>query len=310
MSNTTVAVIMNEGLDLDRLCVFLDSIHSIAGGLYVILTNNEFVESHLLEKSTAYHIMRKDLLTSGPTSISRGLSEALRVFPGADQVVVINAYSSKLPSISRVSDIFRSGLDYARLSSCLFLSRKYANFVAETDGIPSSTNAKKHGFLVPSLISELIHSPREAIEENTFIKFAMVGATGFVLNELVVTIFKFWIARVNLVIGDAVGIELSIINNFIWNDMFTFKNPKQSDSKDSMHKKLVRFLKYNLVSLVSTSVNLAVFYYLYSDLGIFYFWSLFVAILFAFLINYIGSSRWAWGKFTGDQSASLSVLKN
>ncbi|MGI0085896.1 MAG: GtrA family protein, partial [Nitrososphaerales archaeon] len=202
------------------------------------------------------------------------------------------------PSTPGISKILKSGLDYARLSNCMFLSRKYAIHVAETEGIASSTNARKQGFRALSMISFTTHSPREAIAEFTFVRFAIVGFSGFVVNELVVSVFKFWIPSINLVMGDALGIELSIINNFIWNDIYTFKSARETNPVNSSRERVIRFLKYNLVSLSSTFVNLTVFYYLYSTLGIFYFWSLFIAIITAFVINYVGSARWAWSKFT------------
>ncbi len=66
--------------------------------------------------------------------------------------------------------------------------------------------------------------------------------------------------------------------------------------------KLFRFVKYNLVSLLSLTVNEVVFYFVYYHLGVYYISSSLLAIATAFVVNYFGSSRWAWAK-----TVSLSV---
>ena len=300
MGSVTVAVIMGDRFDPDNLRAFLESMQTAAGRLVVVLPELVLAESDGVNRSIVFHRVSKDFLRGGPTAMVNGVGEALRASPDAEHVVMVISSLSRLPTASRISEVLKSGLDYTRVSNCIFLSRKYANHVLQTESVPSAVHARKHGLLAASLMSGLIHSPKDAIEESTFIKFAMVGATGVVVNYLVVIIFKLWIPWINILIGDAVGIELSIINNFIWNDMFTFKNSQQLDSADSVQGRVIRFLKYNLVSLVSTSVNLSTFYYLDSVSGVYYLWSLFVAIILAFLINYVGSSRWAWSKGHGN----------
>ncbi len=310
MSSVTAAVIMGDRVDPDHLRAFLDSMQTAAGQLVVVLSDGVLSESEGVNRSIVFHRVNKDFLRGGPTAIVNGVCEALHASPDAEHVVVVISSVSRLPTTSRLSEVLKSRLDYTRVSNCIFLSKKYANYVLQTKSVPSSANARKVGLLAASLMSGLIHSPKDAIEENTFIKFAMVGATGVFVNYLVVIIFKLWIPSSNILIGDAVGIELSIINNFIWNDMFTFKDSRQLDSADSVQERIVRFLKYNLVSLVSTSVNLWTFYYLDSVSGIYYLWSLFFAIILAFVINYVGSSRWAWGIGHGRRPATISALND
>ncbi|MCL5067137.1 MAG: GtrA family protein, partial [Thaumarchaeota archaeon] len=57
--------------------------------------------------------------------------------------------------------------------------------------------------------------------------------------------------------------------------------------------RLHRLLKYNLVSLAGLAVNSGVFYVL-NYIRIYYVWSYLIAVLAAFMLNYFGSSRWAW----------------
>ncbi|HKW04564.1 MAG TPA: GtrA family protein, partial [Nitrososphaerales archaeon] len=217
----------------------------------------------------------------------------LRGSPGSQRIIAINLKSQKFPSASKTSAFVNSKLDYARVSNCKFMSRRYAEHIETSKINPSVEEAKKEGFIVSSMISGLFHSPVETVQESTILKFAIVGATGVVINYLVVAAFKYFFSGINLVFGDASGIELSIVNNFILNDRFTFSQPGKVGS-GSLAETLGRFAKYNLVSLLSSAVNLGVFYYLNTLRQVFWVWSLLVAILVAFVVNYLGSSRWAW----------------
>jgi dolichol-phosphate mannosyltransferase len=138
----------------------------------------------------------------------------------------------------------------------------------------------------------LLRSPREAIRQySTLVSFALVGASGVAVNLLVLTIFK---PLVGALIANAIAQEVSIANNFVWNDRFTFRSRSRVGRFFALPR-LYRFVKYNLVSLLSFAVNEMVFYLVYSH-GIFYIYSSLTAIATAFVVNYFGSSRWAWAK--------------
>lgn len=97
--------------------------------------------------------------------------------------------------------------------------------------------------------------------------------------------------------AQAIGVELSIISNFILNDSFTFKHLATSMSGRNRNK-LYRLLKYNVLSLGTAGLNILVFsifyYVLGFNRGLWYVTSESIAILAAFALNYLGSSRWAW----------------
>jgi putative flippase GtrA len=124
-------------------------------------------------------------------------------------------------------------------------------------------------------------------KHRTFLKFALVGASGVLVNEIVL----FLLTRGKIlpdIPAQAIGVELSIINNFIWNDRFTFRHRKNTSAS-----KLHRFAKYNFLSLLTFAVNLTIFsvliYFNFFDI-----YSSIIAIIAAFGINYFGSSKWAW----------------
>jgi dolichol-phosphate mannosyltransferase len=146
-----------------------------------------------------------------------------------------------------------------------------------------------------SIFSRFLRSPIQTLKkERTLFKFLIVGASGTIVNLIVSYSLHLFIEAE---LAQAVGVELSIINNFGWNDSFTFRHvTKDLIGKD--RSKLYRLLKYNALSLGTAGLNLIVFYFLAYPLGLshglWYAVSSLVAILAAFTFNYLGSSRWAW----------------
>jgi dolichol-phosphate mannosyltransferase len=140
-------------------------------------------------------------------------------------------------------------------------------------------------------------------EEPTLVKFLIVGASGTIVNLTISYLLHFLIEAE---IAQAIGVEISIINNFVWNDSFTFRNTLK-DSGTQNQSRLRRLLRYNLLSLGTAALNLIVFYLLAYPLhlnhGLWYAISSLVAVLVAFALNYVGSSRWAWKRNTRSQAS-------
>ena len=89
------------------------------------------------------------------------------------------------------------------------------------------------------------HRDREGWKEiRNIIKFGIVGISGIIVNTGVLYILSEYFGIFYL-ISSLVAIELSIINNFIWNDFWTFGHEK--DQKISMVTN--RFLSYHIVSI-------------------------------------------------------------
>lgn len=115
-------------------------------------------------------------------------------------------------------------------------------------------------------------------------KFAIVGAsgTGIILSLLW---FLTELIGFNYMYSAAISIESSILWAFLLNDKFTFKNKTTS--------KLSRFIKYHIISLASMGLNLLVLFSL-TTIGIHYMISEVLAIITAFISNYILNVRWTW----------------
>lgn len=90
-----------------------------------------------------------------------------------------------------------------------------------------------------------LHSSR------TFIKFAVVGASGVVVNLGFFTLMM--AVGINKYVASPIAIELSIISNFLLNNYWTFRKRKSKD------RTRVKGLKFNLVSLVSLGLSYVTF---------------------------------------------------
>ncbi len=155
-------------------------------------------------------------------------------------------------------------------------------------------SVKEKGVYLPSIVSRFFKSPLKTIrEERTLVTFLIVGASGAVINELVLFAFA---SSLGKILAQALGVEISIISNFVWNDTFTFKNARRNMTGRN-RSKLFRLGKYNVLSLGTFALNLAIYTPLVAFVwkeGLGTYLSSIIAILVAFAFNYFGSSRWAW----------------
>jgi len=85
----------------------------------------------------------------------------------------------------------------------------------------------------------------------TFIRFALVGASGTLVNLGVFTAALH--GGLNKYVASAAAIEVSIVWNFFLNNYWTFKERKTRD------RTRIKGLKYNLVSLATLGVSFATF---------------------------------------------------
>ena len=129
-----------------------------------------------------------------------------------------------------------------------------------------------------------------ALIEYRPIKFALVGASGILVNEgllwLLVTLF------LPIYLASAIAIESSILGNFTLNDIWTFKFKKTG-------KWYVRCLKYHLSVAVGGFVNYGTLLALVT-FGLNYLIANLFGIFLGFIANYILSERVVWSKKLGD----------
>lgn len=85
-----------------------------------------------------------------------------------------------------------------------------------------------------------------------FIKYAMVGVTGVVVDFTLFYILT-EIIGINYLIANIASVCAGITNNFIWNMHFTFKKTDQM---------LIRFVKFFSVGLIGLGVSSGILYVL------------------------------------------------
>lgn len=121
----------------------------------------------------------------------------------------------------------------------------------------------------------------------TFIKFAIVGASGVLVNLGFFTLFL--MAGMNKYIASPIAIELSIVSNFLLNNYWTFRWRKTID------RTRIRGLKFNLVSILALGVSYGTFVALsltFPDTAPHIFQL--IGIVPATLINYLLNSYWTF----------------
>jgi len=121
-----------------------------------------------------------------------------------------------------------------------------------------------------------------------FLKFATVGASGVFVNEGLLWFFTEIVGFFYLV-SSAIGIEVSIITNFILNEFWTFRD--RSRGKKGIFR---RGVKFNVVSVAGLVINIGVLFFCTAFLGIYYLISNLIGIGCAFLWNYFVNLGWTW----------------
>jgi len=120
-------------------------------------------------------------------------------------------------------------------------------------------------------------------------KFCLVGGSGVLVNMGLLWILTEF-AGIFYLLSAAIGIETSIISNFILNDSFTFSDRRLPGFKN----RLKRLLKFNSVSLAGLGINMAMLWFLTNVVGLNYLIANLCGIALAILWNYFVNLLWTW----------------
>ena len=119
-----------------------------------------------------------------------------------------------------------------------------------------------------------------------YVRFAIVGATGTMVNLGILALLRY-VFEVPHAYASAVAIEASVINNFILNDVWTFKSSKKAGT-------LRRFIKFHLSSALGLLTQWLVSYVIYYAMLSQSIIAQLVGILAGFIVNYILSKKFVW----------------
>ena len=150
------------------------------------------------------------------------------------------------------------------------------------------------------------HIVTKAAGYSTLLKFLVVGAIGFVVNQFFLFLFYdtplVWflpesgaqaqipfvtVGDVRLLVASVVAVEISIISNFLFHDRWTFR--------DRLRKSLpIRFGQFNLTSLGSPIISVTTINILTPNFGIHYFISNSIGIALGMSWNWVWNSQFIW----------------
>ena len=115
------------------------------------------------------------------------------------------------------------------------------------------------------------------------VSFGVVGLTGFVVNASLVYLLHgllHWFLPVTVILAS----ELAIVNNYLWNDRWTFGRRDLS---------LQRFVRFNFSSLGGIAITTAVTTVLAAG-GLPYLPALLAGVGVGALVNFLASALWVW----------------
>lgn len=122
-------------------------------------------------------------------------------------------------------------------------------------------------------------------------KFGIVGLTGIVINLGILYLLVEY-ASLNKDLASPIAIEVAILNNFIWNDLWTFR----SNENGKLSSGWQRLVAFNIVSAGGAAINYGIFLVLTAVFGVYYLAAQFIGILLGFIWNFMVNRRFTWGR--------------
>jgi dolichol-phosphate mannosyltransferase len=141
-----------------------------------------------------------------------------------------------------------------------------------------------------TLFSFLHHESAAWREWKRVFKFGIVGILGIVVNQGILIFLKEF-AGFPLPVASLFAIEIAILNNFLWNDLWTFKSGGQPQKISSRWHRLISF---QIVSAGGAVINFAILNVLAYLMGIDYRIANIIGILVGFVWNFLLNRRMTW----------------
>jgi dolichol-phosphate mannosyltransferase len=145
-------------------------------------------------------------------------------------------------------------------------------------------------------------NPQAPIQK--LVRFAFVGTCGAVVNLAILTALV-RLFRFEVLPADIIAIEGSIIFNFFFNHLYTFRgygSYTAQSRRESLNALLVKLGKFNVGTLGGAAINFLTFTFLYKEVEINYVISDLVAIIIAMSWNYFVSTRFVWKAIDEDMA--------
>jgi len=126
-----------------------------------------------------------------------------------------------------------------------------------------------------------------------FIKFGLVGFSGVFVDMAILYLLSDastlgW----GLTRSKIIGSEVAILNNFLWNDLWTFRD--FSSHQSGWRKRIKRFIKFNLICLLGIGLNLIILNILYNYFGVNKYLANLIAIAIVTIWNFWFNLKLSW----------------
>ncbi len=138
---------------------------------------------------------------------------------------------------------------------------------------------------------------------STFGRFLVVG-----FSSMLVNLFWLWLlttADVPQFLAAILATEISIINNFFWNERWTFK----FHSKQIQGLLMARFVRFQIVASLTSCLTLGMFLFFTRNLHIYYILAQAWAIAITTIVNFSVNSCFTWRVFRTSRVALTELGK-
>ncbi|GBO53239.1 dolichol-phosphate mannosyltransferase [Pseudanabaena sp. lw0831] len=126
-----------------------------------------------------------------------------------------------------------------------------------------------------------------------FLKFGLVGFSGVFVDMAIfyllsdVSTLGWGLTRSKMIAS-----EVAVLNNFLWNDLWTFRDLAQQQS--GWRKLIKRFVKFNLICLLGIGLNLIILNLLYNYFGVNKYIANLIAIAIVTIWNFWFNFKLSW----------------
>ncbi len=135
-----------------------------------------------------------------------------------------------------------------------------------------------------------------------YAKFCLVGGSGVIVDMAVIWLLASpSVLGWNLTVSKVVAAEAALFNNFAWNEVWTFR--EFAAAQVGWHKRLARFLKFNLVCTAGIGLSVILLNAQVYGLGWNAYLANFISIVLVSGWNFLLNLRFGW-KNTGGQKAT------
>jgi dolichol-phosphate mannosyltransferase len=124
-----------------------------------------------------------------------------------------------------------------------------------------------------------------------FLRFGVVGFSGVFVDFSVFYLLRTFLA-IGLTSSNIFASEIAIINNFLWNDIWTFGDA--SHNQQGTRRRIRRFLKFNLVCLIGVILNVSIVKFLFNIFNVNEYLAKLIAIAMVTFLNFWLNSKLSW----------------